>query len=131
MKCCIITNNVINYGGNKMNFGEVLKKLRNDRNISQKTLANDLGIAQQSISAYEKGTSDPSIENLINFAKFFNVTIDYLVGHSLIPDKTSLTEDQEELFVYYDSLPYDKKNIVKEIVDSLYIKANKELKNEK
>jgi len=92
-----------------MGFGQMLKKLRVDNELSQKTLADKIGITQQSISAYENGTSDPSIDWLIKFAQFFNVTIDYLVGYSHVPSNNCFTEDQIELFKTYDSLPPEKK----------------------
>ena len=102
-----------------MVFGQMLKKLRIEDELSQKALADKIGITQQSISAYENGTSDPRIEWLINFARFFNVTIDYLVGYSQVPSSHCFTEDQIELFKTYDSLPSDKKPTAQKLLKAL------------
>ncbi|MGN0530228.1 MAG: helix-turn-helix transcriptional regulator [Eubacterium sp.] len=57
-----------------------LKKLRNEFNISQQQLADVIGVSQQSINKYENHNIEPDIETLKNMAKFFNTSIDYLVG---------------------------------------------------
>lgn len=103
-----------------MNFGVVLKKLRLERKLSQKALADCLGITQQSISAYENGTSDPSIDWLIKFAQVFNISIDYLVGYSQVPGNDYFKEDQVELFKTYDALPPEKKPTAQKLLKALH-----------
>ena len=62
-------------------FPEILKELREEKNLSQKGLAGKLGFKNQTVIAnWETGSRMPDIINLIKLAKFFNVTIDYLVG---------------------------------------------------
>lgn len=56
-----------------------IKKLREDREISQKKLATDLFISQSALSNYESGTREPNLTLLVQIAKYFNVTLDYLV----------------------------------------------------
>ncbi|UQS86221.1 ATP-binding cassette domain-containing protein (plasmid) [Nicoliella spurrieriana] len=60
-------------------FSHQLITLRRQKKLSQSSLANKLYVARQSISKWENGDSDPSIENLINLAEIFNVDLDYLV----------------------------------------------------
>ena len=62
-----------------------LRELRKARNLSQAALAMRLNTYQNSISRYERGIRDPGIDELIMFADFFNVSIDYLVGRTDIP----------------------------------------------
>lgn len=57
-----------------------LKTLRTERKLSQKQLAIDLKTTNSSICDWENGRSEPNIETLINIAKYFNVTTDYLLG---------------------------------------------------
>jgi transcriptional regulator with XRE-family HTH domain len=105
-----------------MSFGQILKKLREENNYTQVTLAENVGIMQQNISAYENDRSAPNIENLIKFAQLFNVSIDYLVGYSKIPNSANcFTEDQIELFKIYDALPSDKKAIAQKLLKALTI----------
>lgn len=69
-------------------FSERLKQLRNERGISQQTLANCLGgISKSSINMYERGDREPGLETLEAIADFFNVDMDFLLGKSSIPNK--------------------------------------------
>ena len=61
-------------------FGEILRKLRNDRNWSQAKLAKRLGISASIIAHYESGERFPSLENLMAVARQFGVSTDYLLG---------------------------------------------------
>ncbi|MGN0817543.1 MAG: helix-turn-helix domain-containing protein [Candidatus Coproplasma sp.] len=61
-------------------FGENLKTLRLERKINQQNLAQELNFSLKTISHWETGYSEPSIDQLIILANFFNVTIDELVG---------------------------------------------------
>ncbi len=65
-----------------MEFKERLKELRIERNLSQLEIANILNMSKMAISHWEKGHSEPCIEQLKILANLFNVTIDYLVGYS-------------------------------------------------
>ena len=59
-----------------------LKKLREEANISQKALADAIGVSQQSVNKYENHNIEPDIETLIRIADFFETSVDYLIGHS-------------------------------------------------
>lgn len=61
-----------------------LKQLRAENNLTQTNLADILGIAKTTLAAYEQGKSEPSIDTIIKLADFFNVSIDYLLGHTNI-----------------------------------------------
>lgn len=61
-------------------FGERLKLLREKRKISQVTLSTHLGMAQESLSSYERQKTKPSIDVLKDIARFFHVSADYLLG---------------------------------------------------
>ena len=56
-----------------------LKELRQKRKISQVKLAMDLSMNQNSISRYENGTREADYKTLIQFAYYFDVSIDYLL----------------------------------------------------
>ena len=63
-------------------FCERLRKLRTDKELSQAKLAKILGTYQQTIGAWENGTTEPDIETVTRLAVFFDVTADYLLGLS-------------------------------------------------
>ena len=60
-------------------FGERIKKLRNERGITQKQAADDLKISPQTLSYYENGR-EASYDILIKMSKYYGVSVDYLLG---------------------------------------------------
>lgn len=63
-------------------FGERLKELRTERGLTQGELAQEFGIARNSIFSYETNKRTPDIDVLSKCAMFFDVTSDYLLGLS-------------------------------------------------
>lgn len=65
-----------------MEFNERLKYLRCAKipTITQKDLANALGITQRKVSFLETGTTSPSVKDIKAICKYFNVSADYLLG---------------------------------------------------
>ncbi len=63
-----------------MNFPEILKNLRKEKEIGQQELALALNTSRKSISHWETGYSEPSIAQLIMLADLFDVTLDDLLG---------------------------------------------------
>lgn len=61
-------------------FSENIKRLRNERKLSQADIAKRLGITQQAYSLYELGLKIPSFAMVLNIADFFGVSIDSLVN---------------------------------------------------
>ena len=63
-------------------FGKILRELRNDRNWSQKQLADKLGLSDSQVAHYETEDRLPSLQVIINASRVFGVTTDYLLGLS-------------------------------------------------
>ncbi len=63
-----------------MRFGENFKKYRLEVNLSQKKVAEKLGICQSNISDWENDISRPEYEKLIQLAKLYGVSICDLLG---------------------------------------------------
>ena len=61
-------------------FAEKLKELRLEKELGQEALAKELGLSHGIISLWENGLREPKMSNLVLLAKYFDVTIDYLVG---------------------------------------------------
>lgn len=64
----------------KIYFSENLKKLRTEKALTQEKLANFLGVTYQTISKWENNDTYPDITTLPVIAKFFNVSVDELLG---------------------------------------------------
>lgn len=63
-----------------MSFSDRLKKLRGERNVSQKEVAEFIGISDVMVSMYEQGKKQPSVDKLEKLATYYGVTSDYLLG---------------------------------------------------
>ena len=61
-------------------FKDNLKELRQEKNLGQVELAKAIGVSKGVISLWENGLREPTMYSLIALAKFFNVSIDELVG---------------------------------------------------
>ena len=79
-----------------LNFGNRLKNLRLQKNLTQEQVATRLGITKAMISAYELSTRYPSIDMLIKIAQSYNVSTDYLLGINKTNtiDISNLTNEQ-------------------------------------
>lgn len=61
-------------------FGDILKKLRTSKKLSQSKLSQDLGLSSSTIGMYEQGRRFPDQTTLTKIADYFDVTTDYLLG---------------------------------------------------
>lgn len=61
-------------------IGEKIKELRIERGLSQKQLADKIGVATNTVSQYESGKSKTSIDILANLAIELDTTTDFLLG---------------------------------------------------
>ena len=64
-----------------------IKDLREDRDLNQTKVAKMLGMSQTGYSKYETGENDIPTAILIKLAKFYNTSIDYLLGETDNPQR--------------------------------------------
>ncbi len=83
-----------------INLKDTLKSLRQQKNVTQETLAEYLGITQQSVGKWERGEGFPDISLLPKIALYFNVSIDDLlnVGQARIDEKIKEYTEQSKVF---------------------------------
>ena len=99
-----------------MKYGDRLKKLRNNANLSQKELSDRLHINRSTYARYETSSTQPDFDTLVKLANYFNVTTDYILGNSDDPHKTENEELQEfieEVKVWYKDEPESKEEKLK------------------
>ncbi len=60
-------------------IGENIKNLREENNYSQTALAKRLGISRSAVNAWEMGISIPSTQYVVELAKIFKVSADYIL----------------------------------------------------
>lgn len=63
-----------------MNYYQRLKDLREDHDLSQADIAKILETTRQQVSKWETGTQMMGIDKYIKLAKYYNVSVDYLLG---------------------------------------------------
>ena len=97
---------------NYCDFGSTLKQLRKNRNLTQKELGLKVGLSKAVISKYETGMGYPTFDVLIEIARYFGVTTDYLLGVS--GSKT----------INVSALTNEQTHIIQQLV-SEFTKANK------
>ena len=64
----------------KQSMGQIIRKLRKERNLTQEELAEQLNITYQAISRWENETGMPDISQVIPLANVFGVSVDVLFG---------------------------------------------------
>lgn len=93
-----------------MKFSDKLRLLIEERNLTQKRVANDLNIAPSTMGGYVQGSSEPDFETLKRLAQYFDVTTDYLLNahsdksESFLEDELlrvfrSMTDEQQRLYL--------------------------------
>ena len=71
-----------------------LKELREERRIYQRELAEILGMSFRGYQNYETGQSEPKLATLIVLADYYQVSIDYLVGRTDVPDLNTIRAEE-------------------------------------
>ena len=82
-----------------VNMGNKLKSLRLEKKLTQKQIADRIGLAISAVSSYESGSRYPSYDVLVKLARIFHVSTDYLLGMTdkRNLDVTGLYDDEIEL----------------------------------
>ena len=102
-----------------------IKELREDKKISQTTLAVSVGTSQRNIGRWENGENEPTYSQLVKIADYFGVTIDYLVGREddfgvvKIENAPQIAKDEKEMLAVYKSLSQEDKQKVLSIIKAL------------
>lgn len=66
----------------RIEFANNLKCLRIEKGLTQPELAAELGVSRGMISFWENGKYEPTATNIINIAKFFEISTDELLGNN-------------------------------------------------
>lgn len=77
-------------------FSRTLSLLRREKGVSQRTVAESLGISQALLSHYENGIREPGLSFVVKACDYYQVSADYLLGRSLSKDGAMI--DAQELY---------------------------------
>ena len=102
-----------------------LKKLREEKGLSQQKLAVFFDLTQQSIHKYETQDVEPDISTLKRMADYFDTSIDYLVGYTDIRHKIEpvtafdLNKSELKLVEQYRLLSTKSRKIIDDLVSDI------------
>lgn len=77
--------------------GDIIKQLREDKEISQKQLAEILNISPSTVGMYEQNRRVPSPEILNLIADYFEVSTDFLLGRTFVLDNVKISDKALEV----------------------------------
>lgn len=90
-------------------LGETIRRLREERGMTQKKFAQRIGIANSTVNLYETGERYPSLTTLVSISKVLGVTTDYLLG----------LDDHKTALVDVSGLTPDETHVVDMVIDAI------------
>ena len=99
-------------------FARRLSLLRQEKKLSQRKVAQSLGVSQALLSHYENGVREPGLAFVVNASRFYGVSCDYLLGNAISRDGLGLNPD-----TIYD-VSEQKDNVLR---GSVFVMLNKKL----
>ena len=75
-------------------FSRTLSLLRQERGVSQRTAAKDLGISQALLSHYENGIREPGLPFVVKACDYYHVSADFILGRTLSREGSMLTSEE-------------------------------------
>ena len=100
-------------------FPERLSGLRKQRGLSQKQLAEQIGVHYTQVRRYEAGTSQPTLEVLRSLAKTLRISADVLLFDE---SERSLNDDFRAHLEALSQLDDDERRVAREVLDALLLK---------
>lgn len=91
-----------------MSFGEKLRTLIEERDMTQKELAINLNIAPSTLGSYVQNAREPDFATLKAIAEFFNVSVDYLLEKR---QNKMYTPQEDELLRIFRSLETEQREL--------------------
>ena len=100
-----------------------IKELREEKGVYQKEVAKVVNKTPTCICDWEKGNTEPNVEDLIKLADYFGCTIDYLLGREddvgNVSVVSNLSAKEQKLVDCYRSLPEDGKTAFMSMAENI------------
>ena len=81
-------------------FSERLKELRKEKDLTQKEIANKLGVSRVAYTNWENGKSYPDLQNLLLLSDYFKISLDELVKGDVVNMKNELVNKEMDKATY-------------------------------
>ena len=96
-----------------MTLGQKIKKLRSDKNLTQKELADQLYVSFQTVSKWESDLNEPNLSTIRQIAKLFDCSLEYLIN-----------EDENQLRIEKSEVPVTEIKEVPIIKETIIVHQN-------
>lgn len=106
-----------------MTFGQRIQGLMDERDMKQKELATALNLPASTVRNYVRDLREPDFDTLKLFARFFEVSADYLLGYSKYD--AGMEEYELEIFRILRSLTPEQRHIFIQ-QGKVFVTANRE-----
>ena len=91
-------------------FGKNIKELRKERGLTQKQLADVIGVTQGAIYFWEKEINEPTVGYILKLAEFFQVSVDDLLSYA--PISATNSTKSAKMVALFNSLSPKKQDLV-------------------
>ena len=109
-----------------MTFPEALRRFRKDNGLTQKQVAEAIGIREAVYQRYEQNKAAPSVNVVMKIADVFKVPLDYLVGR----DDDAKNTNEFHLLAIYRNLDENNRRTLTDMANFLNIKQSFSTENE-
>lgn len=106
-----------------MQLGDILKKLRENKNLTQEQMSIILDITQQAYQKYESNERKPKYDTLLKISRYFNVSTDYLLNNIKHINETKIMKLEKEL-------DEEEKRKLYEMCELMFTEKYKKIKDE-
>ena len=100
-----------------------LFELRTEKELSQRAIAQIMSVSQGTYNNWENGKTQPSIEQIIVLARYFGVTVDYLVGNTddyeVSVNSNEISAENREILNKILRLPKQAKKALLDFLDNV------------
>ena len=107
-------------------LGERLKELRKEKKVKQKELAAILGIQESAISLYETNRNTPNDKTKVEIAKYFDVSLDYLLG---VIDERVPYYDNVKFVILPENMSEEERMLLSDFFDYIAFRRNININN--
>ena len=114
-------------GVKNLNLSIKLKELRAEKGKTQKEVGEFMKIQKYTFANWEQGRAEPSAEDLVRLADYFDVSVDYLLGREdetgarvKIEGAPTMTTEERDLLRYFRSMTAAEKRAVFETAKAFY-----------
>lgn len=106
-------------------LGARIAELRKEQGLSQQALADELGVAQQTLAHYEVGRARMPVSLLPQFARFFGVGTDDLLGLRSSAAKRGPAPKLQRHLERISALPKPRQRMVMEVLEAVLSQTNR------